>query len=158
MSDTPAITFRLATLADEPYLLPMFRALVEQEPNPGIFNEKQVRASLRNLLAHPEYGRIWIFLMNGNPAGYIILTFGFSFEYHGRDAFIDELYVLPEFRKRGIGKLAVQVAEREAAALGVNALHLEVDTGNDPALELYRRAGYEDHNRKLMTKWLNPQN
>jgi ribosomal protein S18 acetylase RimI-like enzyme len=36
----------------------------------------------------------------------------------------------------------------------VNAIHLEVDRGNHPALELYRRIGYQDHDRFLMTKWL----
>jgi ribosomal protein S18 acetylase RimI-like enzyme len=39
--------------------------------------------------------------------------------------------------------------------MGVSAVHLEVDRGNDPAFELYRRVGYEDHDRFLMTKWLN---
>jgi hypothetical protein len=29
-----------------------------------------------------------------------------------------------------------------------------VDDGNDPALELYVRTGFEDHDRFLMTKWL----
>jgi ribosomal protein S18 acetylase RimI-like enzyme len=38
--------------------------------------------------------------------------------------------------------------------MGVNAIHLEVDPGNDSALELYRRTGFVDHNRFLMTKWL----
>jgi ribosomal protein S18 acetylase RimI-like enzyme len=38
--------------------------------------------------------------------------------------------------------------------LGVNAIHLEVDRGNDAAFELYRRTGYEDHHRFLMTKRL----
>jgi ribosomal protein S18 acetylase RimI-like enzyme len=39
--------------------------------------------------------------------------------------------------------------------MGVNAVHLEVDHGNDSALELYRRVGYREHDRFLMTKWLN---
>jgi len=34
------------------------------------------------------------------------------------------------------------------------AIHLEVDLGNEPALELYRRTGYQDHHRFLLTKWL----
>jgi len=42
----------------------------------------------------------------------------------------------------------------EESSMGVNAIHLEVDHGNDPAIELYRRAGYEDHDRFVMTKWL----
>jgi ribosomal protein S18 acetylase RimI-like enzyme len=39
--------------------------------------------------------------------------------------------------------------------MGVTALHLEVDDGNAPALELYQRSGFEDHHRFLMTRWLN---
>ena len=70
------------------------------------------------------------------------------------EAFIDELYIAPEFRRRGFGMRAVQYLEAEAKKLGVNALHLEVDKGNDPAFELYRRTGFEDHNRFWMTKWL----
>ena len=39
--------------------------------------------------------------------------------------------------------------------MGVHAIHLEVNRGNNPALELYRRTGYKDHDRLLMAKWLN---
>ena len=80
---------------------------------------------------------------------------GFSFEFHGHDAFIDELYIEAAFRRRGYGRQAVAFVEKRAHEMGVNAIHLEVDRGNDPACELYRRAGYQDHDRFLMTKWLN---
>jgi len=132
----------------------MMRALVEQEPNPGVFDQSLVCRTLRFLLEHPERGRIWMLLVNEKPAGYIVLTLGFSFEFHGTDAFIDELYVVPEFRRHGFGMQAVQHLEAEAKDLGVNALHLEVDKGNDPAFALYRRTGFAYHNRFLMTKWL----
>ena len=95
-----------------------------------------------------------VFLDEETPVGYIVLTFGYSFEYHGRDSFIDELYIEPQYRRQGIGKRAMQFVEERARELGVNAIHLEVDQGNDPAAELYRRAGYDDHSRFLMTKWL----
>ena len=132
----------------------MMRRLVEQEPNPGIFREALVGKALRHLLNHPELGRIWMLFVNQNPIGYIVLTLGFSFEFHGTDAFLDELYVAPEFRRRGFARKALERLEAEARKLGVNALHLEVDKGNDAAFELYRRAGFEDHSRFLMTKWL----
>src|ERR1700674_905021 len=89
------------------------------------------------------------------PAGYIVLTVGFSFQFHGHDAFIDELHVAPAYRRRGFGRQAVAFVEKKASEMGVNAIHLEVDRENDPAFELYRRAGYEDPDRFLMTKWLN---
>ena len=160
MSEDSNFAIRAATSADERHLLPMMRALAEQEPNPspGAFREAQVVKAFRFLLEHPERGRTWVLTLGEKPIGYIVLTLGFSFEFLGTDAFIDELYILPEFRRRGFAKRAVQHLEIEARKLGVNAVHLEVDEGNEPAFELYRENGFEDHNRFLMTKWLrNPQ-
>lgn len=92
--------------------------------------------------------------MWASVAGYVILTLDYSFEYRGRDAFIDELYIEPEFRRRGLGARAMEFVEQRARAMGVNALHLEVDRENEPALELYKKSQYADQQRYLMTKWL----
>jgi ribosomal protein S18 acetylase RimI-like enzyme len=154
VSDDLHFVIREATIADEPFLLPMIRALAEQEPNPGTFRKAQVSEAFRFLLDHPERGRTWVLTFSEKPIGYIVLTLGFSFEFLGADAFIDELYIVPEFRRRGFAKRAVRHLEAEDRRLGVNAIHLEVDEGNDPAYKLYRRNGFEDHNRFLMTKWL----
>jgi ribosomal protein S18 acetylase RimI-like enzyme len=134
----------------------MMRALAEQEPNPnpGAFREGLVRRTFRYLLDHPDRGRVWVLAVDQKLVGYIVLTFGFSFEFFGTEAFIDELYIVPEYRRRGFGLRAVEFLEAEANKIGVNAVHLEVDDGNAAAFELYRRIGFEDHNRFLMTKWL----
>jgi ribosomal protein S18 acetylase RimI-like enzyme len=145
---------REAILQDEPELLRMMRLLAEQEPGKIQFDESAARATFRKFLSLPAFGRIWIFHDGTNPAGYIVLSIGFSFEFHGHDAFIDELYIDAAYRRRGFGREAVAYLEEKAREMGVNAVHLEVDRGNDPAFELYRRAGYEDHDRFLMTKWL----
>jgi diamine N-acetyltransferase len=149
-----SLEFREATREDEAVLLPMMRRLAEQEPGKIQFDEGAARDAFRKLLQLPAFGRIWLFSEGGRPVGYIILTIGFSFEFHGHDAFIDELYVEGPFRRRGFGRQAVAFLEAGAREMGVNAVHLEVDDGNDPAFELYRRVGYEDHDRHLMTKWL----
>lgn len=148
------VQIRLAAREDEPALLRMMRNLAEQEPGAYFFDEPVVREVLRRFLADPSLGQAWIFFDETTPVGYIALTFGYSFEFHGRDAFIDELYVEPQYRRRGIGRRAVQLVEDSARDLGVTAIHLEVDDGNDPALELYRHEGYQDHERYLMTKRL----
>ena len=148
------VVYRPAASEDEPALLAMMRCLAEQEPGAYFFDEPIVRQALRTFLADPALGRTWIFFDDQAPIGYIVLTFGFSFEYHGRDAFIDELYIEPQYRRQGIGRRAMQFIEERARELGVTAIHLEVDDGNDPASELYRRSGYQDHERYLMTKWL----
>ena len=153
MSSSTALEIREARTQDLPTLLRMMRSLAEHPPAIP-FDEGEVRAAVETFLAHPELGQAWLLWLSEKPAGYVILTLGYSFEFRGRDAFIDELYIVPEFRRMGLGRRAMEFAEEKARALSVNALHLEVDRGNDPAVELYRRAGYSDHGRRLMTKWL----
>jgi ribosomal protein S18 acetylase RimI-like enzyme len=150
------VIFRPVALQDEQVLLRMMRNLAEQEPGAYYFDEPVVREVLRKFLVSPELGQAWIFFEAETPVGYIVLTFGYSFEFHGRDSFIDELYIEPQYRRQGIGRRAMEFVEERARELGVNAIHLEVDHGNDSAAELYRRAGYDDHARFLMTKWLKP--
>ena len=148
------LMIREATPGDEPELLRMMRQLAEQEPGKIQFDEPAARASLRNFRTLPAFGGVWMLCEGNKPVGYIVLTVGFSFEFHGHDAFIDELYVDAAYRRHGHGRKAVTFIEEKAREMGVNAIHLEVDPGNDAAFELYRRAGYEDHDRFLMTKWL----
>jgi ribosomal protein S18 acetylase RimI-like enzyme len=150
-----ALVIREAALPDEAELLRMMRILAEQEPGKIKFDEPAARASFRQLLTLPAFGRTWLLCMENKPVGYIVLTIGFSLEFHGHDAFIDELYVDAAYRRRGFGRQAVAFVEQRAREMGVNAILLEVDRGNDPAVELYRRMEYEDHARFLMTKWLN---
>jgi ribosomal protein S18 acetylase RimI-like enzyme len=138
---------------DLPVLLSMMRRLAEQPPSVP-FDEGELQAPLDKFLTHPELGRAWLVQHQSTTIGYVVLTLGFSFEYRGVDAFIDELYIEPQWRRMGFGRQAMQHVESQARVLGVNALHLEVDPGNDAAVELYRRAGYANHGRHLMTKWL----
>jgi diamine N-acetyltransferase len=149
------LVIREAFLQDEAELLRMMRLLAEQPPGTIRFDESAARATFRKFLSLPAFGGVWLLCEGAIILGYIVLTLGFSFEFHGHDAFIDELYINAEYRRRGFGRLAVDFVEKKAREMGVNAIHLEVDRGNAPAFELYRRTGYEDHHRFLMTKWLN---
>lgn len=153
--NVPSLEFREAIAGDEDALLPMMRALAEQEPEVIPFSEPSARAAFHQFLSLPAFGRVWLIHDGPAIAGYIILTIGFSFEFRGHDGFIDELYIVPAHRHRGLGRAAMAFVEHEALEMGVQAIHLEVDRGNDPALELYRHTGYQDHHRLLMTKWLN---
>jgi ribosomal protein S18 acetylase RimI-like enzyme len=154
VSSVSQVTLRPATNNDEAHLLRMMRNLAEQEPGAYNFDEPVVRRVLHEFLATPDLGGAWIFSEGATPVGYIVLTLGYSFEYHGREAFVDELYVEPQFRRQGIGRRAMRFVEDRAREMGVHVIHLEVDHGNDLALELYQRAGYQNHHRSLMTKWL----
>jgi ribosomal protein S18 acetylase RimI-like enzyme len=135
-------------------VLGMMRGLEDADPEPKAFDEANRRVIFDHFVRDSTYGKAWLIVSDEKYVGYVVLTVSFSFEYRGYDAFIDELYIAKEYRGQGIGRLAMEFVERAAAELGVNAIHLEVSHGNDPAIGLYRRVGYADNRRYLMTKWL----
>jgi GNAT superfamily N-acetyltransferase len=116
------------------------------------FEEQTRRQAVEKFLREKSWGRLWLILVEDTPIGYLALTLGFSFEYGGYDAFIDEVYITEQHRGQGIGKRALQVAEDECGVLGVRALHLEVERVNTNAHALYRKSGFVEHDRYLMTK------
>lgn len=118
------------------------------------FDPVKARGAVAGLLTRPAFGRIWIIEAEEEAVGYLAVTLGFSLEYGGFDAFIDELFIVEGYRRQGLGRRALAVAEEACRACGVRALHLEVEHANAPALALYRRYGFVDHDRYLMTKAL----
>ena len=133
-----------------PVILDLMEQFYAEERYP--FAREKARAALEPFLADPALGRAWL-LRDGDAAvGYFVLTLGWSLEYGGRHAFVDELFVLPSHRGRGLGRRALEVLDEACGELGVHALHLEVEKDNFPAAELYRKRGFEDHDRRLMTR------
>jgi diamine N-acetyltransferase len=154
VNDAHGIRFEPARTEHAGIFVAMMRALEIADPGSSQFDEDRRRVIFKEFINDQTFGRAWLILEGEEPVGYVVLTVSFSFEYRGLDAFIDELYVEKEHRGRGIGRRAMEFVEEAAGGLGVNAIHLEVSKDNDAALELYRRAGYVDHGRHLMTKWL----
>ncbi|MSQ48522.1 MAG: GNAT family N-acetyltransferase [Deltaproteobacteria bacterium] len=144
------LIFRVATRADLDSLLPLVRAYYEFDHL--AFDEGIARTALGNFIDDPTFGRVWLIYDEAEAIGYLVLTLGYSLEYGGRDAFIDEVYIRAEYRGHGIGRQAMAFAETQCRAVGVRALHLEVERDNTNAHALYRKVGFVDHDRYLMTK------
>lgn len=118
------------------------------------FDEVTARAALEQILRDRRFGVIQVIRVDGAAAGYLVLTFGFSLEFGGRDAFLDELYLRENFRGQGVGKASLELAAALCREEKIRALHLEVDRVNTRAQGVYRQAGFRDHDRYLLTKWL----
>jgi ribosomal protein S18 acetylase RimI-like enzyme len=137
--------------ADRPALEPMVRAYYAED---GLeLDERRQGAALSALLAGDPLCLAWLIQLAGETIGYVVVTVGFSVESGGRDGFIDELYVAPAMRGRGVGARVLALVEHQARARGLGRLLLEVAHGS-PALNLYRRAGFTGHPRHLMSKFL----
>lgn len=102
----------------------------------------------------PNLGRLILFEHAGELLGYMVLGFGFSLEFHGRDCLLDEFYVVPEHRSKGIGRAAVEFAIAMCRKMGIHAVHLEADYVNVRGHEFYKKLGFKDHERHLMTLWI----
>src|SRR5262245_13653892 len=146
------LPFRPATTADEPALLELMREFYQE--GRISFDERAARAALRGVLADPAHGRALLIEVEGAVAGYLVVCFGWSLEFHGRAAFLDELYVRERFRGQGIGTRALEVAAEVCRTSGVRAMHLEVERSNTRAQSVYRRTGFADRDYYLMTRRL----
>ena len=116
------------------------------------FDRKKAQMAMRTLLADPALGMVFLATDSDLAIGYLVLAFGYSLEYHGRDAFVDEYFILEKHRGKGLGREMLARAQKAAKKMGIKAIHLEVTRHNDPVLGFYRREGFVDHDRYLMTK------
>ncbi|AWB83761.1 GNAT family N-acetyltransferase [Corynebacterium liangguodongii] len=85
-------------------------------------------------------------------AGFVVLADGFQgfaqvtlrpTPYSdGPLAVLDELYVVPEHRSRGIGSRLLSRVETELRERGCEEMHISVDAGDVDARRFYERHGY----------------
>ena len=116
-------------------------------------SEEARRAALVPLLEGIPHGAAYLIGPPRAPIGYLIIAFGWSVEFGGLDGFIDEIYIRPGVRGRGIASETLQALPRALAGAGLKALHLEVDRDAQEVRKLYTRAGFSPRPRyMLMTR------
>ncbi|MET0263155.1 MAG: GNAT family N-acetyltransferase [Rariglobus sp.] len=143
---------RIAGIADEPIVLALMRDFYAEEHL--VFDELIAQRAVRELLAQPQLGFVILLEISGEVVGHATLTFGFSLEFHGRFALLDELYIIPAKRGGGLGRRGLEIATDLARAQGVSSLRLEVNHANARARSVYLKAGFQDDRRDLFTHWL----
>jgi ribosomal protein S18 acetylase RimI-like enzyme len=114
-------------------------------------NPDRARAAFLPLLSPGELGQVWVADLEGQVAGHLVFTFSYSMEYGGRTAFIEDLFVRPALRSRGVGRALVGQARAICEELGVRAMYLEVARTNGPAQAIYRAVGFDSTERELLT-------
>jgi GNAT superfamily N-acetyltransferase len=150
VTDEPS--FRLAAQSDTATLLKFMREYYAFDGHG--FDQHKARAALTTLLRDHKLGRVWLILDEGVPVGYVVIAFGYSLEWLGRDAFVDEFYLLREYRGRGWGRKTMAFVEEASQLLNVRALHLEVVRKNDSARQVYRKLGFKERESVFMSKWI----
>ncbi len=120
-----------------------FHELTAEHPQ-----SEKLKSTLAELLAHPKYGSVFLIKQSNEFIGYAILCFGFSLEYGGRDAFIDEFFIRKESRNKKIGSEVLDYICKYARTTGIKALHLEVKEKHKNAEHFYERNGFNSNKNK----------
>jgi len=144
------IIVRTAGEADVDAVTDLMAAFYAEDSMP--FSIETARSAVARLVGDASLGQVWIAQTGGVVVGYVALTLGFSLEFMGRDAFVDDLFVLATHRGKGIGARLLEALTGACPAYEVKAVHLEVARAKTHARDLYRRFGFVDHDRLLMTR------
>lgn len=144
--------FQLISDQEIEMVLPLMREFYSQQHMQ--FDGEVATAALKKLVNDPRHGQMYLIFRGLDLAGYFVLTFCFSLEFHGKFGLLDELYLREAFRRQRLGRSVMEFAERICRQLHLKALRLEVGIGNTAARSLYRAEGFTQEERHLMTKWL----
>jgi ribosomal protein S18 acetylase RimI-like enzyme len=136
------VDIRPANSADIPELLALVRRYWDYEGIAG-FEALRIELVLQQLLAAAgPRGAVWVAQAQGALVGYLIVVLVVSVEHKGLMAEIDELFVLPEARSRGIGTALLAAAEQALVERGCVRLQLQLARDNARARAFYERHGY----------------
>lgn len=143
----PRTRLRFATAADVPLVLELIRGLAEYERLAG-----EVVADEATLAAHLFGARpaaeVVIAEHEGAPAGFALFFHSFS-TFVGRPGlYLEDLFVRPELRGRGIGETLLAFLARLAVERGCGRFEWAVLDWNQPAIRFYERLG-----AKAMDAW-----
>jgi GNAT superfamily N-acetyltransferase len=129
-----------ATDADVPTILALVTALADYEhlTHEVVADDASLRASLFG--AHPSAEAI-IARHGGEAIGFALWFHNYSTFLGRRGLYLEDLFVLPAWRGRGVGRALLAYLARVAVARGCGRMEWAVLDWNEPALAFYRRLG-----------------
>ena len=135
-----ALTIRPATVDDLPLILQLIQGLAEYERllHQCVATVDELRASLFG--ARPD-AEVIIGVLDGTPAGFALFFHSYSTFLARRGLYLEDLFVIPEFRGKGVGKALLKHLARLAVDRGCGRFEWAVLDWNEPAIKVYRSLG-----------------
>lgn len=134
------ISFRPGVAEDAPLILDFIRALAEYERLAHDVEATEER--LRETLFGPRpYAEVVFAVVDGKEAGFALFFHNYSTFLARPGLYLEDLFVLPEFRGRGVGKGLLRHLAGLAVERGCGRFEWWVLDWNEPSIEFYRRQG-----------------
>lgn len=134
------LTIRDAQEADIPLILELIRELAEYEKlaNLVVVTAEDLR---RDGFCEKPLFRVLLAEWDGQPAGYALYFYNYS-TFRGRPGiFLEDLFVRPAFRRKGIGRALLLHLAQIAARENCERFEWQVLDWNTSAMEFYRSLG-----------------
>jgi GNAT superfamily N-acetyltransferase len=139
---------REALPGDIPDLLDMMEEFYAESGY--VLDRPEAEAAFEMLIGEPRLGGVWLVEDAGEVAGYLVLTYVFAMEHGGLTAVVDDFFVRPASRHRGLGTAALASVRRECEELGLRAMRVEVGHDNLVAQAVYGANGFTPVDHGLM--------
>ena len=140
-------SIRKATAEDAAQILRFIQALAafERAPNAVVATEEGL---IRDGFGPRPFFECLIADYNGEPAGFALYFFNYSTWVGRPGIYVEDLFVLPDFRRLGIGRDLLRRVAAIALENGCQRLQWQVLDWNTPAIDFYRTIGGE-----FMDEW-----
>ncbi|MDR0623369.1 MAG: GNAT family N-acetyltransferase [Treponema sp.] len=130
---------RYAEEKDIPLILEFIRGLAEYE---HLLDQVEAdEAGLRKALFQDHIARVLIGEYRGEPAGFALFFHNFSTFLGKPGIYIEDLFVKPELRGLGLGKLLLSLIAKIAAEEGCGRLEWSCLNWNTPSIRFYQNQG-----------------
>ncbi len=149
------LNYRAFTNADYGTISSMMRSLYSEDPGDRPMTAEKTLKTLQALTDHPNRGTILLLENDGRVIGYSVLINFWSNEFGGNILNIDELYIIKEYRSKGVGSDFIKYLGSTKFA-GAVMLQLETTPGNLRARKLYKGLGFRPHKNDTFDLELNP--
>jgi GNAT superfamily N-acetyltransferase len=129
-----------ATEADVAVILRLIAALAAYEhmSDDVVADEPALRASL---FGPSPAAEVILARLDGEPAGFAVWFHNYSTFLGRRGLYLEDLFVVPEWRGRGIGRALLAYLARVAVARDCGRMEWAVLDWNEPAIGFYQRLG-----------------
>lgn len=141
------LNIRPAEAKDIPLIVQFIRELADYEKavEQAVVTEDDIQRD--GFSAYPKF-RVVIAEWDGKPAGFALFFYNYSTWLGRAGLYLEDLFVRPEFRGRGIGKALLTHLARTAVEEGCGRFEWQVLDWNTPAVEFYKSLG-----ARVMDEW-----
>ena len=135
-----SITLRAARASDVPVILQFIQGLADYEKlsHACVATEAELTATLFG--DHP-FAEILLAFWNEEPAGFALFFHNYSTFLAKPGIYLEDLFVDPAFRGKGMGKALLIALARLAVERGCGRLEWSVLDWNEPAIQFYKSLG-----------------